>query len=478
MVKKDIKQANELMVGKSRFSEWYSQILLAADIIDKRYNVKGGNVWLNYGYGIMLNIKNYLDELFKNEGIKEMYFPLLVPVEYCEKNEKWWKGFKNQAFWVRGGAEKEEYILRPTGEPAMYPMFKTWIRTFGDLPLKIYETVSSFRYETKQTRPLIRDREITVWHEIHTAHSTQEEAEEEALNHKKMYDKIWERCALSPLVVRKPLFECFPGAIGAFEYYNLMPNGKVMENGSINNLGQAYAKKFGIKFKNNTGKEDFAWMICTGNGARLLAAVISVHGDDNGLILPPEIAPIQVIIVPIFNKKNKNKVFKKVESIKKELEKLCIRVQTDLRDESAGKKFYDWEIKGVPLRIEIGPRDIAKKSVMLVRRDNEVKKIMRETQLKQIVKILENIQKNLLEKSKKELKTATTKTDNLEKLKTVLKKNKIGKVFWCGSESCWDKIKSIEEGVELFGTDLKSVKGKCIICKKISKEQGYVANTY
>lgn len=472
-----IEQANELTAKKSEFSKWYSQVLLAADIVDIRYDVKGCNIWLNHGYEAMLNIKKYWDFLFKEAGIKELYFPLLVPINYCKQNESWWKGFKKQAYLVKGG-EDEEYILRPTGEPAMYPMFNLWIRSYTDLPLRIYETVSSFRYETKQTRALIRDREITMWHEIHTAHSTQKESEKEALLHKKLYDKIWEKCAIAPLVVKKPYFECFPGAIGAFEYYNLMPNGKVLENGSINNLGQAYAKKFNIKFKTKDGKEDYAWMICTGNGARLLAAIIAIHGDDHGLILPPEISPIQLIIIPIFDKKNKNKIIEKAKQVNKKLQEISIRSQIDLKDERPGSKFYEWEIKGIPLRLEIGPKDIAKKSVILVRRDNFKKIQLKEAQLKKISQLLKEIQKNLLSKSKRELKNSIIQTSKLEQLKEILKNKKIAKVFWCSSGECWDKIKDIQEGIELFGTDLKESKGKCIICNKEAKEQGYVANTY
>jgi prolyl-tRNA synthetase len=314
MEKDEIAQAKEMLARKEDLSKWYTNIVELSKLIDKRYHVKGCYVWLPYGYKAMMNIKNIWDTLFQESGIEEMYFPLLVPIDYAKQNDQWFNGFKNEAFWVKGiDEEKANYILRPTGEPAMYPMFSLWTRSKNDLPIRIYETVSSFRYETKHTMPIIRDREITVWHEIHTAHATKEEAEAEAELHIELNDKIWKELALEPLRVNKPLWECFPGAVGAIEYYSLIPNGKAMENGSINKLGQAYAKKFNIKFKDEKGKEDHVWQVCTGNGARLLAGIILIHGDDKGLILPPKIAPIQVVITTVYNKDNNQKVTKKSE---------------------------------------------------------------------------------------------------------------------------------------------------------------------
>src|SRR3989338_1371393 len=191
------------------FSKWYDQAIAAAGLIDKRYNVKGMFVWLNYGLETMKIIKDTWDGLFKKSNIKEMYFPLIIPMKYAQQNSSWFEGFKSEAFWVKTMDENNaSHILRPTGEPAMYPMFSLWIRTKNDLPLRIYETVSSFRYETKHTMPIIRDREITIWHEIHTAHESKEEAEEEAKLHIKLNDQIWENLALEPLRVNKPLWEC------------------------------------------------------------------------------------------------------------------------------------------------------------------------------------------------------------------------------------------------------------------------------
>ncbi len=464
------------------FSKWYNQVLAVSKIIDKRYNVKGSFVWLNYGYEIMMNIKKLWDGLFKKNNYKEMYFPLLVPLEYASINTKWWNSFKSEAFYVKGiNEEKPKYILRPTGEPAIYPMFSLWIRSYRDLPIRIYETVSSFRYETKHTRPLIRDREITVWHEIHTAHTTREESEQEIKKHMEMWDSIWRDLCLVPLKVKKPEWECFPGSVGAVEYYSIMPSGKVMENGSCNNLGQAYAKKFNIKFKKPDGSEDYAWMTCTGNGARLLAAVIGVHGDNTGLILPPKIAPVQVVIIPIYNEENKGKILKYSKSILKKLEKTGFRVLLDDGPESVGSKFYEWEIKGVPLRIEIGMREVDENKICIVRRDSRKRRFSPAKNVVSVVKEeLEKLSKNLLENSMKTYKEKIVEVKDLKQLKKELSAKNVAKVYWCGSPKCWDAIKEISEGVELFGTSLEDSKekGKCVICGKETKQQGFVANTY
>jgi len=461
------------------FSEWYNQVVSTAEILDKRYDVKGLNVWMNYGYEIMLSIKNFWDSLFKKHGIKEMYFPLIVPEKYCEQNPSWWEGFKEQAYWVRSsGEEKATHILRPTGEPAMYPMFSIWIRSHRDLPFRIYETVSSFRYETKHTRPLIRDREITLWHEIHTAHESRDDAEKEAKLHQKLYDEIWKKCALQPLRVIKPKWEIFPGAVGAVEYYSYMPNGKMMENGSVNNLGQAYSKKFNIRFRDKNKKEKHVWQLCTGNGARLLAAIIGVHGDDKGMIIPPEIAPVQVVIVPIYSNKTKNKVIARAKQLQ---ERLPFRTEIDIRDEfTPGWKFNYWEMKGIPIRIEFGEKEIKEKTATLVRRDNGKKeKISEKAMIGRIANSLECIQKKLLESSKKQLESSIVLAKDKKGIKEAVSKGKVAKIYWCGSEKCWDTIKEIEEGIELFGTDLKRAKkGKCVITSKPTDIIGYVANTY
>jgi prolyl-tRNA synthetase len=472
--------SNQLTAKKKELSDWYSQVLFLADIVDDRYNSKGMAVWKPYGYKAMMNLKAIWDKLFQNEGIEECYFPLIVPIEYCEQNDSWWKGFKDEGFKVIAGSEsKIQGVLRPTGEPALYPMYSKWVRSKSDLPIRLYETVSSFRYETKHTRPLVRSREITVWHEIHTAHATEEEANKEFELHMKLWDKMWDDMALPVFKVRKPRWECFPGAIGAIEYYTTTESAKVMENGSVNNLGQAYAKKFNIKFEDEEGNKKYVWQLCTGNGARLLGGAFMVHGDDKGLIMPPKIAPIKIVIIPIIFKGKEDLILQKSKEIYKKLSKKY-DVRYDDRDKSSGEKYYDWEIKGVPIRIEIGPREIEKDQVVLVRRDTGKKKIVNNINLhKEISNTLDEIQKNLLKRATKMLNEQLTYTKSFKGIKENLKNNKISIVHWCNEEKCYDDISKISEGIEGFGTDIReNEEGTCIVCGKKTKTKLYVSKSY
>ena len=465
---------------EENFGRWFDETLSAAGLVDKRYEVKGMFVWLNYGFEVMKRIKFIWDGLFTESGIKEMYFPLIVPLEYAKQNDSWLEGFKSQAYWVKGLEEPEaRHILRPTGEPAMYPMFSLWIRSYSDLPLRIYETVSSFRYETKMTRPLIRDREITMWYEIHTAHATKEEADREIEEAVRINDVIWKKLAIPTIKVEKPQWECFPGAVGAIEYYSIMPDGKAVENGSCNHLGQAYAKKFNIKFKDKQGEEKFAWQTCTGNGARYFVAVLAIHGDNKGAVLPPEIAPIQVVITTISQKGKEKEVQEKAQELSKKLSEEGVRVYLDASNKTPGEKFFEWEIKGVPIRIEVGPKDLKTHNYVVFRRDeNRKTKIEEKSLVAECRKLLGEIQENLLKKAQKFYDEKIAGTDRLEEIKTVIDAKKIAKVSWCESAQCWDKIKEISEGIELFGTIPKKDKGRCVICGKESCKKGYVAKTY
>ncbi|PIU61034.1 proline--tRNA ligase [archaeon CG07_land_8_20_14_0_80_38_8] len=479
MVRED--STYEVIKSKEDFSEWYNQVLSAAGILDTSYDMKGMFVWMPYGLKIMKFLRNEWDKLFNEHGIEEVYFPQIVPMKYCKINKAWWEGFKEEGYKVIAGSDdKVQGALRPTGEPAIYPLYAQWVRTRNDLPIRMYETVSSFRYETKQTRPLIRDREITNWFEIHTCHATKKEAEKELLLHVKFLDYMFEEMlALPAFRVNKPVWECFPGAVGAYEYYSLLPDGKVMENGSANNLGQAYAKKFGIKFKDEKGKEDYAWMICTGNGGRFLAAMISEHGDNKGLILPPRIAPIQIVIIPIIFKGKEQQVWEAAEKVKKELTSSGLRVHLDARDITPGRKFNDWEVKGVPLRMEIGPREVENKELVIRARFSDAKTTMKINDLKSIGKMLDKIQNDMLDKSREKLKDSIIFTNNKKEIKGIMENKKIAKMYWCGNQKCYNALVNLNEGYEGFGTSINSKgSGKCPNCNKTGHEELFIAKSY
>lgn len=471
--------STQLTAKKSDFSEWYHQVTFLAGVFDQRYDLKGMFVWKGYGYRTMMNIKGIWDRLFQDAGIEECYFPLIVPIEYCKKNESWWEKFSVEGYKVIAGKDdKVQGALRPTGEPAMYPMFSQWVRSTADLPIRLYETVSSFRYETKNPRPLIRDMEITVWHEIHTAHATKEEADQEMALHITMWDCIWADLCLPTWKVNKPTWECFPGAIGGVEYYNTMPTGRVLESGSVNNLGQSYAKKFDIAYNDADGNARHVWQICTGVGARLLAAVIAIHGDDRGLILPPKIAPFQAIIVPIFYKGKEESVLSRSREIANQLH-TAYRVKLDDRNESAGRRFYDWEIKGVPVRIEIGPRDVERDEVTVVRRDTGEKRAVQTADLERALQeSLDAVAKELLERATRMLREQTVPAASILEIRDRLAEGKICISPWCGSQTCFEMANTLEPSVEAIGDALEAAHGTCFHCGVASERQLYIAKTY
>jgi len=479
MVKQD--STYEKIAPKEDYSSWYNDVLSAAGILDFSYDLKGMFVWLPYGFKLMDSLIKKWDELFEKNGIQRAYFPQIVPISYCQINESWWEKFKEEGYKVIAGADdKVQGALRPTGEPAIYPMYSKWVRSKNDLPIKMYETVSSFRYETKQTRPLIRDREITNWFEIHTVHATKGEADAELNNHVKIMTYLYEEMlALPAFRVNKPIWDCFPGSVGAYEFYSLMPDGKVMENGSANNLGQAYAKKFDIKYKNDAGADEYAWMLCTGNGARFLAAAMSEFGDEKGLILPPRIAPIQVIIIPIVFKGKEKLVYDEVDRIKEELAKQKIRFEVDSREISPGRKYYDWEVKGVPVRIEVGPRDVEKKEYPLSVRFGNEKTGIKFSELKNVSKIIDDTHYKMLKASSKRLNESIVFSNSSKEVVNSVESKKIAKMYWCGDKKCYDKIVALGEGYEGFGTSTDSKgTGKCLNCSKTAHEELFIAKSY
>ncbi len=449
------------------YSEWWNRVITDGELVDIRYNLKGFFVWMPYGFSLMGNITDYWDGLFCKEGIKKMYFPLLVPKEYAEKNKSWWNSFKEQAFYASGFFDNEKNVfLRPTGEPAMYPMFSLWIRGYKDLPLRIYENVSSFRNETKSTKVLVRDVEIGPWYEIHTAHATKEESEKEIELAIKLNEMIFNLIAVHPLKVRKPISDCFPGSIGAIEFYTLM-NDSLVENGSCNNLGQAYAKAFDIQFTNEKQKKEYAWQTCTGNGERLLSAIIANHADEKGLIIPPDIAPTKACIV--FIKLKEKEIKEKIDTGLKstQLEKVEVSDITSL-----GTARYLSEKKGIPLRIEIGPKELSKNEVLFSWRTGK-KEFVPLNKLKDYLKRgMKDMQEQLLESTKKEMNHRMKECNTFDEAK----KSKIALIGWCGDEKCAGEIK-YKTKKEIIGMSLDKKAKNCINCGK-NGEVTYISTSY
>jgi prolyl-tRNA synthetase len=465
----------ERLPSKDNFIEWYNSLLQLAEIADRRYPVKGTFVWLPYGFKIMKRLTEIWDKIFEENGIQQVYFPLFVPLEFARINEEWFEGFKTDAFYVEG----ENAILRPTGEPAMYPIFKYWIME-GKLPIRVYQTVSSFRNEGKTTHTMIRDREITFWHEIHTAHKTKEEANEEMEKHRKIYEYIWKEVLnIPPICVEKPKYEIFPGAESAYEFYVILPNGRLLENGSVNNLGQAYAKKFDLFYVDEEGNKRYVWQVCTGNGARFLVAAFSLHGDERGLVLPPKIAPIQVVIITI--PKEGKYYLEEAEELKKRLESFGVVTFIDKSEKTPGEKFNIWDIKGVPIRIEIGEKEVEKGIYTVYRRDIKERMEVNKQEIEKVVSVLlkEEIPKSLYRKVEILYQQKIKYFDSIESVKEWIEKGNVAKVNWCGSKECFDKIKELGPSIEPIGFlyDERKI-GFCIVCKQNTDKLTLVGKTY
>ena len=358
------------------FDDWYHVALREADIVDTRYPVKGMVVWRPYGLKALRLTQRILVELLEKTGHQEAYFPTLIPESIFAKEKDFLEGFGGESYVVEGTGTKkfnEKFFIRPTSETVMYYMWSMWIKGRGDLPLKMYQVVNVFRYETKMTHPILRVREIMGFIEAHTAHATLEEADEQVKEGVKIYKEFFDKLLLPYYIVKTPPWDTFAGAEYNYDFITVMPDGKGLELGSVINLGQRFARAFDIKFMDTDGKVKYVYQTCYGVSERVLGAVIAIHGDEVGLFFPPEIAPIQVVIVPIAKPEDKE-ILSYAEKVEEYLEGNGVRVHLDKdMEHSPGWKYYYWEMKGVPTRIEIGPRETESRSVTIARRDGAPK---------------------------------------------------------------------------------------------------------
>lgn len=425
-------------------------------------------------------LENFLNET----GHSKTHFPLLIPEDLFSKETRHLRGFENQIYWVtKAGKQRlsRKLVIRPTSETAMYEMLSLWIRSHRDLPIKIYQTVSVFRYETKSTKPLIREREMWPFNEAHTTHATIKEAEKQTKIGIQIYKKLFRRLALPYLLVQKPKWELFPGAINAFEFYTLMPDGKVLETGSVNNLGQAFSKVFNIKFEKTDGSHEYAYQTCYGQSERLLASIIAIHGDDHGIVLPPSIAPILVVIVPILYADTSEAVVDYAKSIERTLKKRRFTITLDLREETPGEKFHYWEKLGVPIRLETGPKEVDNRTVTMVRRDTLLKQIVPLENLAEEVKILlKEIDRNLWRRATQSLRQKIALASNLMgAIEQIEEGSAIIQAFWCGDEKCRYQVeeKTATETIG-FTVSRKLKKEKCLICGKKATKLVCLAKSY
>ncbi|MEA1984688.1 MAG: proline--tRNA ligase [Euryarchaeota archaeon] len=467
--------------SKDNFSEWYNNILHMAEIMDVRYPVKGLYVWHPFGFAIRKNVYSIIRELLDKDH-QETLFPLLIPEQEFMKEAEHIKGFEEEVYWVTHGGTSPldvKLALRPTSETAIYPMYKLWVRSHADLPLRLYQIVNTFRYETKHTRPLIRLREITSFKEAHTVHDCWEDAATQVDEAIRLYSEFYHRLAVPVLPSKRPNWDKFPGADYTIAVDALMPDGKTLQVGTAHHLGDNFAKTFEITYEDANGEQVYAHQTCYGVSERSIASMISIHGDDNGLVLPPAIAPIQVIIIPIIFKKASD-VLEACEGVKDELESLGVRVQIDASDRRPGAKYYKWEMRGVPLRIEIGPRDLKNEAVMVVRRDTGKKEQIPLSGLgTSVLERFKQIHASMFEKAQADLNDRIYDCKSLDEIREKLQEG-IVRTYWCGEEKCGlDMEESIGAGILGIPTGQDgSVVSKCPMCGQDATTQVYVARTY
>ncbi len=466
------------------FNEWFHNILEEAEIIDSRYPIKGMSVWLPRGFQIRKYMLRTLEDLL-DEDHEEVLFPLLIPETQLGKEAIHVKGFEEEVYWITKGGKtplNEQLALRPTSETSIYPMFSLWVRSHMDLPIKVYQTVNTFRYETKHTRPLIRVREITTFNETHTVHATAQEAIEEVEAGIEIYKTFFDKLAIPYTISKRPEWDKFPGSLYTIAFDMIMPDGKTLQIGTVHNLGTTFAKTYEIIFENEEGEHELAHQVCYGLSDRVIAAVIAAHGDEKGLKLPPVLSPQQVVIIPIIFKEKEDVVLNFTDKLEELLKNSGIRVKQDKRDLRPGKKYYEWEQRGVPLRIEVGPRDIENNKIVLVRRDNQDKQFLdydEATIIETIKGTLDEIGNDMRVAANKFQEEKTYAVENLNQVKkTINKKGGIVTFNWCGDAEC-GKAMEDDFGIDVLGTqeaDISDV--KCINCGKDAHYKALVAKTY
>lgn len=456
------------------FSEWYTQVVIKARLADYA-PVKGLIVLRPDGYEIWESIRDTLDEKFKQNGIRNGFLPVLIPESLLGKEKKHFAGFNPEVFWVTHSGENQigdRLALRPTSETLAYFLYSKWIRSWRDLPLKINFWNTALRAEIKATKPFLRTSEF-LWQEGHTVHISQEEAEAEVMEILKIYKRLAEEELAIPVVTgKKSEKEKFVGAVYTTTMESIMPDGKALQMGTSHFLGQNFSVPFEVKFADKNNVEHFAWQTSWGVSWRLIGAMIMVHGDDKGLILPPRVAPIQIVIVPIYySEKDEKEVVSKAREIKEMLEQKSLRVHIDDRAElTPGYKYHDWEMKGVPLRMEIGPKDLQKQHVMTAKRHSGEKKPLPFGEIESsIEQILHGIQQEMFERAGKLLSEKTIAVSDYTKMKSA-ETGGFLKAFWCGKTECEERIKE-ETGMDIrvipFGSEDKS--GRCIYCNQASE---------
>jgi prolyl-tRNA synthetase len=479
------KEAGITVKKNDDFSEWYTQVVIKAELADYA-PVKGLIVLRPDGYSIWESLKSSLDSKLTATGHRNGFLPILIPESLLGKEKDHFTGFNPEVFWVTHAGDGEigdKLALRPTSETLAYTMYAKWIRSWRDLPLKINFWNSALRAEIKATKPFLRTSEF-LWQEGHTAHSDKDEAEKEVTDILEIYKKtVEEELAIPVITGKKSEKEKFVGAVYTLTMESLMPDGKALQMGTTHFLGQNFSKPFEVKYADKNNVESFVWQTSWGVSWRLIGGMIMVHGDDKGLVLPPRVAPIQVVIIPIYHSDEERKtILEKSREIEKWLIDTNIRVHLDDRDQvTPGFKFNDWEMKGVPIRIELGPKDMNDGKVVLVRRDTGEKRDlgMRDIDIIRIEDELDNMHDDMFANAKKILDERTVTLETYDDFKSELEKGMLIKAPICDNPSCEENVKE-ETGADMrvIPDGCKDNGSKCIYCNGQSKIRPLFARGY
>jgi prolyl-tRNA synthetase len=471
------------------FAGWYNDIIARAELAD--YSpVRGCIVFRPDGFAIWENLRDELDRRIKKTGARNAYFPVFIPMSFLQKEAQHVEGFAPEVAVVThgGGKELEEpLVVRPTSETIINHMFAQWIHSHRDLPLMVNQWCNVVRWELR-TRPFLRTTEF-LWQEGHTAHATQDEAERETLKMLEVYRGFVEDFLAVPLIYgRKSAAERFPGAEETYTIESLMPDGRALQCGTSHYLGQNFARAFEIRFLDDNNLLQHPHQTSWGVSTRLLGAIIMAHGDDQGLRLPPAVAATQVIIVPIWRKADEaEQVLAAARAIRDQLDEAGLRVRLDERDGlTPGFKYNDWEMRGVPLRIEIGPRDVASREAVAARRDIAGKDGKAKVPFDQIVprtkELLDEIQRNLYGQARTAMESNTHRVDSYEELKSQMEGEGGGgfaNIYWCGKAECETKIREETRATcRAIPLNQDGASGKCVVCGEAARERAYFAKAY
>jgi len=468
------------------FSDWYTDIIQKAELADLRNNVKGFIVFQPWSVLAMEKMYDYLEKTLQKKGHKPYWFPTLIPESNLTKESSHIKGFTPDVFWVTHGGEtklEEKYALRPTSETLFYQMFSQWIRSYKDLPFKAYQRANVFRYETKATRPFLRSREFH-WIESHCAHETEQDAMKQVHEDMETTQEVLHDIFGLPFIFfERPAWDKFPGAHKTFAADILNPNGKIVQQPSTHLISQEFSKAFNVKFTDKNEKEKLAWITCYGPAiSRIFASIIAVHGDNKGLKFPWKIAPIQIMIIPIGEDKE---VKEKAEKIKQQLLENNISTEIDNSEKRLGEKFYFWEMKGIPLRIELGKRELSKNELTVYRRDNDTKQTIKiNNLLKHIEKTSKEIDENLIKQADKLFDNNIINAKSKQEIKQIIEQGKIARCGFCSVDKDGEKCATIIEkeiNGEVRGTKLREKNKdfpKCPVCNKKANHTVYISKAY